>query len=114
MRIVYRLIEFVGGVDPNKNPLPFREIYSYVLDALPMMLALLILLIFNPGRILQGSNADFVEFRREKKQQKKAEKSAKKDAKRTLKEEKKAAKNGKTLSYTEEPTNYNPYHYDSV
>ena len=93
LRIGYRIAEFASGLDPTTNPLPFNEAYAYGLDAAPIILALVVLTIFHPGRVLQGRNSDFTEFRL----QKKAAKKAKKEAKRMEKAEKKAAKAGKQL-----------------
>ncbi|KAH8888527.1 hypothetical protein GQ53DRAFT_795708 [Thozetella sp. PMI_491] len=112
MRIAYRIAEFASGIDPAKNPLPYNENYAYALDAAPMMAALILLLIWNPGRILQGPNSDFTEFRRNKKDAKKAKKQAKKDAKQARKEEKAAALSNKYF-VTEQQTGYNSsYSYD--
>jgi hypothetical protein len=58
IRIAYRISEFAGGVTPS-NPVPFHEAYSYGLDACPMILALLMLLIWHPGRFLVGPESQF-------------------------------------------------------
>lgn len=57
IRIVYRLIEFSGGHDKAKNPLPYKEIYIYVLEVLPMFLAIAVFLIIHPGKVLVGPGA---------------------------------------------------------
>ena len=80
-------------MDPTTNPLPFNEAYAYGLDAAPIIVALIVLTIFHPGRVLQGRNSDFTEFRKQKKEAKKV----KKETKRMEKAEKKAAKAGKQL-----------------
>ncbi|KAF2036625.1 hypothetical protein EK21DRAFT_45544, partial [Setomelanomma holmii] len=54
MRIIFRLCEFSGGIDPEKNKLPYQERYALGLDAFPMMLALLILAVVHPGLVLRG------------------------------------------------------------
>lgn len=58
-RIVYRLVEFSAGLDPNTNPLPFHEWYFYFFDAAPMLLALMFMNVIHPGRILVGPNSEF-------------------------------------------------------
>ncbi|KAK7960612.1 hypothetical protein PG996_011257 [Apiospora saccharicola] len=57
IRIIYRIAEFAGGITPS-NPIPFHEEYSYALDVFPMMLALLILAIWHPGRFLKGRDSE--------------------------------------------------------
>ncbi|KAF4630345.1 hypothetical protein G7Y89_g7791 [Cudoniella acicularis] len=59
IRIIYRLVEWTGGMDPTKNPIPFSEAYSFVLDALPMMLACYALNAVHPGTVLQGEGSEF-------------------------------------------------------
>lgn len=86
IRIIFRLVEFTGGVSPETNPIPFHEEYIYALDCFPMMVALLILAIFHPGRYLVGPDSEFVRLSRK---EKKAAKQAKKEAKRQAKEQKK-------------------------
>jgi hypothetical protein len=81
VRIIYRIAEFAGGITPS-NPVPFHEAYAYVLDAFPMMVALLILAIWHPGRSLVGPDS---QFPKETKAEKKAERAAKKEAKRMKK-----------------------------
>ncbi|KAB5585202.1 RTA1 like protein-domain-containing protein [Coniochaeta sp. 2T2.1] len=94
IRIVYRIAEFAKGVTPT-NPIPFHEVYSYVLDAFPMMLALLLLAIWHPGRVLQGPGSDFKEVR-----------SARREAKRAKKEEKIAVKKQKKAAKAEKRNGY--------
>ena len=57
-----------------------------------MILALLVLAIWHPGRILRGPESDFEQMRAEKKAEKKAGKVAKKEAKIVAKMETKQAK----------------------
>jgi len=73
VRIIYRIAEYAGGLKPS-NPVPFHEAYSYALDAFPMMVALLLLAIFHPGRVLQGPQSQLPsrKERREAKKQRKA------------------------------------------
>jgi hypothetical protein len=89
-RIAFRIAEFARGVDPETNPLPFHEVYSYVFDAVPMMAALGVLLVVHPGRLLQGPGSEFPgrRERREEKRAKKEEKKARKEEKKARKEEK--------------------------
>ncbi|EOD51650.1 putative rta1 domain protein [Neofusicoccum parvum UCRNP2] len=78
VRIIYRICEFAGGVKPS-NPIPFHEAYSYSLDAFPMMVAMLLLVVFHPGRSLVGPESEFPRLsRKEKKAAKKEKKAAKK------------------------------------
>jgi hypothetical protein len=85
MRIVFRLIEFSGGVDPANNKLPFEEKYALGLDAFPMVLAILILAVVHPGLVLRGPESEFP-TRKERKAEKKAIKAEKKEMKRARKE----------------------------
>ncbi|KAK8091781.1 hypothetical protein PG997_002142 [Apiospora hydei] len=57
IRIIYRIAEFAGGITPS-NPIPFHEEYSYALDVFPMLLALLTLAIWHPGRFLIGHDSE--------------------------------------------------------
>ncbi|OBS21517.1 hypothetical protein FPOA_07854 [Fusarium poae] len=57
VRIIYRLIEFSGG-EGQGNPLVTHEIYFYILEAAPMLLALLAFNIVHPGRVMQGPLSD--------------------------------------------------------
>jgi hypothetical protein len=84
MRIVFRLAEYSGGVDPDKNKLPFQEGYQYGLDAAPMMVALFILVVVHPGLALKGPESEFPS-RKEKKAEKKAVKAEKKRVKQAKK-----------------------------
>jgi hypothetical protein len=94
MRIIFRLVEFSAGVDPEKNELPYKESYALGLDAFPMMLALLILAVVHPGLVLRGSESEFPS-RKERKAEKKEKKRVKKEEKLERKEERKARKEGK-------------------
>ena len=89
-RIIFRMVEFADGIDPSKNPIPYHEAYFMALDALPMLIAIVLMNIVHPGRILQGEGSEFPKgpTRKEKKEAKRV----KKEAKRAAKEEKKALK----------------------
>ncbi|EPE06977.1 rta1 domain protein [Ophiostoma piceae UAMH 11346] len=83
VRIAYRIAEFGGGVSES-NPLPYHEAYSYALDAFPMMICLLLLALWHPGRVLLGPEA---QLPRKTRAEKKAEKLEKKQAKAQRKAE---------------------------
>jgi hypothetical protein len=85
MRIVFRLVEFSGGVDPANNKLPFEEKYALGLDAFPMVLAVLILAVLHPGMVLKGPESEFP-TRKERKAEKKAVKAEKKEMKKARRE----------------------------
>ncbi|KAH6895985.1 RTA1 like protein-domain-containing protein [Thelonectria olida] len=57
IRIVYRLVEFSGGMGQD-NALTTHEAYFYVLEAVPMLLALGAFNVVHPGKIMTGPNAD--------------------------------------------------------
>ena len=71
------------------NPLLTHEFYAYVLDALPMMLAALLLNIVHPGLVLKGPESEFPHVSRKEKKTLKQEKKA---AKQQRKQEKRSAK----------------------
>jgi hypothetical protein len=85
MRIIFRLIEFSGGVEPAENKLPYEEKYALGLDAFPMVLAVFILAVMHPGMVLKGPGSEFPS-RKERKAEQKAIKAEKKEAKRVRKE----------------------------
>ena len=87
MRIIFRLIEFASGLDPDKNPIPYHEVYFYVLDAAPMLVALVLLNFIHPGHVLVGEGSEFPKGPTRK--EKKAAKKAKKEEKKMEKERKK-------------------------
>ncbi|KAF3035582.1 hypothetical protein E8E12_006798 [Didymella heteroderae] len=82
VRIIFRLVEFTKGFEPG-NLMLFDEAYIYCLDASPMLLALLLLSVMHPGRVLVGSESEFPRpSRKEKKlmeQQEKEEKCSSKN-----------------------------------
>ncbi|GAQ05992.1 hypothetical protein ALT_3313 [Aspergillus lentulus] len=106
VRIIFRLCQYARGTDPT-NPILTHEAYEYVLDAALMFLALLILNVIHPGRVLQGWESEFPKVSR---QEKKRIKQEKKEAKRAEKERKKSGKNVEgpfeSLSIQEEGISY--------
>ncbi len=94
------MAEFAGGVTPS-NPIPFHEAYTYALDCFPIMVALLVLAIWHPGRYLVGPESEFhrlsrrekKERKREKKAAQRQEKEAKKDARQDRKRERRRSRN---------------------
>ncbi|KAJ7735968.1 RTA1 domain-containing protein [Mycena metata] len=56
IRIIYRLVEYSGGV---YTPITSHEAPFYCLDALPMLTALLLWNIFHPGPVLVGPESEF-------------------------------------------------------
>lgn len=56
--------------------MPYHEQYSYALDCFPMMVALLLLAIYHPGRYLVGPESEFPRVSREEKKARKREKKA--------------------------------------
>lgn len=86
MRIVYRLIEF-GDRAEASNPLVGDEIYPFMLDAFPMLLALVILNVMHPGLVLRGPDSEFPGLTR-------AEKKALRLRKKEEKQQRKMAKKG--------------------
>lgn len=56
VRIVFRLIEWSGGLD---STIPNHEAYQYIFDSLPMLIALVIYHVVHPGRIMPGKKSDF-------------------------------------------------------
>ena len=56
IRIIFRLVEFSGGVD---GPVPHTESYFYVFDALTMLSAMVLLCAYHPGRVLVGPESEF-------------------------------------------------------
>ncbi|KAJ5908232.1 hypothetical protein N7495_000914 [Penicillium taxi] len=55
MRIIFRLCEYSQGL---YSSLPRHEAYQYCLDSLPMFLALVMLNVMHPGRVMPGKNSD--------------------------------------------------------
>lgn len=95
-RIIYRLVEFASGIQPETNPIPFHEWYFYVFDALPMLIAFCVMNAVHPGRVLIGPESEFPRVSRE---ESKAEKAEKKERKTREKEEKRAVKQARKHIY---------------
>ncbi|TQN68315.1 putative lipid transporter atnI, partial [Colletotrichum shisoi] len=91
IRIIFRLVEFGPGADID-NPILTNENYAFGLDALPIVLALVLLNAVHPGIVLRGENSEFPRPSRAEKKQAKLDRKA---AKRESKLAKKAAKNEK-------------------
>ncbi|PYI01472.1 RTA1 domain protein [Aspergillus sclerotiicarbonarius CBS 121057] len=79
VRIIFRLSQYAQGTSPS-NPVLVHESYEYIFDAVPMFLALGLLNVVHPGRVLQGPESEFPRLSR--------------GEKRMLKEEKKRARGG--------------------
>ncbi|KAI5463524.1 RTA1 like protein-domain-containing protein [Mariannaea sp. PMI_226] len=110
VRIIFRLCEFGPGVNDH-NPILTHENYGFLLDAFPMLFALVLLNIVHPGLILQGPDSDFPHLSR---QEKKVLKQQKKADKAQRKAEKKARKNGGSgyemyEGLTDGDSRYEPY-----
>lgn len=86
VRIIFRLVEYSQGFDA---PIVHTESYQYIFDAVPMLFASCLFMIYHPGRVLQGPNGSFPS-RKEKKAAKQQAKALKKEAKAA----RKAQKNG--------------------
>lgn len=91
MRIIFRLVEFGPGAN-DSNPILTHEGYAVGLDAVPMLLAAILLNAVHPGWVLRGPDSDFPRLTRA---EKKAKKQEKKEAKKQAKEEKKMLKSKK-------------------
>ncbi|KAJ6780350.1 hypothetical protein PWT90_06545 [Aphanocladium album] len=91
VRIIYRLLEFGPGINTD-NKLITNETYPLVLDAMPMVLALVLLNLMHPGLVLRGPDGEFPRVTR---REKKARKQMAKEEKRRRKAEEKARKQGK-------------------
>ncbi|KEF61450.1 uncharacterized protein A1O9_03016 [Exophiala aquamarina CBS 119918] len=90
IRNIYRLVEFATGVD---SPIVKHEWFSYVWDAAPMFIAMIVLNIEYPGKVLQGPRADF-------RQEDRDIKMAKKEKKAEKKRQKQERKHGHHAKYT--------------
>ena len=55
MRIIFRLVEYSDGLE---STIPSHEAYQYCLDSLPMLLALVLLNVVHPGRLMSGKESD--------------------------------------------------------
>ncbi|KAJ4357099.1 hypothetical protein N0V95_002755 [Ascochyta clinopodiicola] len=92
IRIIFRLVEFTKGFEPG-NPMLFNEAFVYALDATPMFLALLLLSVMHPGRVLIGPDSDFPRLSRKEKKILKQEKKAMKQARKAEKHRSKKREN---------------------
>jgi hypothetical protein len=68
------LAEYI--IDHDNNPLLEKEYFMYILDAVPMLLALLLLNVVHPGRVLVGPESNYHQGKKDFKAQKKANKKA--------------------------------------
>lgn len=55
MRIIFRLCEYSQGL---KSTIPLHEAYQYCLDSLPMLIALVLLNVVHPGKLMPGQDSD--------------------------------------------------------
>ena len=51
VRIIFRLVEYAQGYDSG---IPTQEAYTFVLESLPMFVAVLLLSIYHPGHVMPG------------------------------------------------------------
>ncbi|KAJ5301175.1 uncharacterized protein N7443_006177 [Penicillium atrosanguineum] len=70
VRIIFRIAQYAQGTSTS-NQILTHEVYEYVFDAVPMFLALIVLNVFHPGRILQGPDSKFIKLTRAEKKEKK-------------------------------------------
>lgn len=56
VRIIFRLVEYAQGLDSS---IPNHEVYQYIFDTLPMLVALVVYNVVHPGRIMPGKESDF-------------------------------------------------------
>ena len=74
-RIVFRIIEFSSGVGTKLElTIDTNEWFLYVFDEMPMFLALVVFLIYHPGRVLKGPDSEFPKLSKEEKLSRKVEK----------------------------------------
>ncbi|KAH7383135.1 RTA1 like protein-domain-containing protein [Cadophora sp. MPI-SDFR-AT-0126] len=72
-RILFRIIEFSAGAGTSlTHEFRSHEWYAYVFDSAPMFVALVVLNIWHPGKVLVGKESEFLS-RRERKEMKRAE-----------------------------------------
>ena len=93
VRVCFRLAEFSGGMEPEKNNLPFEEGYMLGLDAVPMVLAVLVLAAVHPGLVLRGDGNGFLS-----RKERKAEKNEYKLSKNRERAMRRGGKTGSVLS----------------
>ncbi|KND88821.1 hypothetical protein TOPH_06534, partial [Tolypocladium ophioglossoides CBS 100239] len=97
-RIIYRLVEFSPGTGSD-NPILTHEIYPFLLDAFPMLLALVLLNACHPGLVLRGPHGEFPRLSRA---EKKALKQQKQDERRRRREDKKRGRKDSEYMLTED------------
>lgn len=51
VRIIFRLVEYSSGYD---STIPTHEAFTFIFESLPMFIAVLLLSIFHPGRVMPG------------------------------------------------------------
>ncbi|KAL6233546.1 hypothetical protein BDW75DRAFT_241942 [Aspergillus navahoensis] len=95
VRIVFRLAQYARGTDPD-NPVLSNEWFEYVWDAAPMFVALVVLNVLHPGRVLVGVDSEFPRVsRKERKQAKREKKEAKLNEKELKRERRRQKKRGR-------------------
>lgn len=92
-RIIYRLVEFAAGTGPS-NPLPNHEVYVYVFDMTPMLIALVALSALHPGYVLVGPESSFPKLTKAEKKMKKEQRKVEKAEKKQVKADRKAGAGG--------------------
>ncbi|KAJ5703628.1 hypothetical protein N7493_011553 [Penicillium malachiteum] len=75
LRIIFRLCEYSQGLD---SQIPLHEAYQYCLDSLPMLIALVMLNVVHPGRLMPGKESE-MPGRKQRKQMKVFTKDAQND-----------------------------------
>lgn len=55
IRIIYRLIEYSSGFH---SAIPTHEAFMYVFETIPMCIAILVLSVFHPGKVMPGSDSN--------------------------------------------------------
>ncbi|RDW58835.1 hypothetical protein BP6252_13311 [Coleophoma cylindrospora] len=87
-RIIFRIVEFSAGAKSSiHRAINDNEWYVYVFDEAPMFLALVVFLIYHPGRALKGPGSEFPKLTKEQKVERKEEK-------KRIKEERKLQRGG--------------------
>ncbi|PYH40346.1 RTA1 domain-containing protein [Aspergillus saccharolyticus JOP 1030-1] len=64
MRIIFRLCEYAQGLN---SKIPSHEAYQYCLDSVPMLVALVLLNVVHPGRMMPGKDSDMPSRKQRKK-----------------------------------------------
>ncbi|KAI9889893.1 MAG: hypothetical protein M1814_004728 [Vezdaea aestivalis] len=82
LRVIFRIVEFSNLDNPT---LAKHEVYTYVLDAMPMFLAAALFNIYHPGRVLVGPESEFPKYTRAEKRVMKTEQKARKAEKKAMK-----------------------------